>query len=616
VTITGNRSNFDGGGIRIQGPTHLFMLQDSLSGSTVISNNASGVDINGVVENTSDIGGGIDVEGFAIADISVTQNFFGGAINHNQASNGGGIATRNGGIVRLFTTIPNQQVSITENTARNHGGGIYSASRSQVCAFGYSISLNTAQNGGAIYTDSDGAGAEFLFGDLDDPTRCAVPHWVTTQLPTNAVYPTFQNEIEANTTIQDDGAAIFIARNTTFDTSSIRGELVHVALNTAGEVIKTQSPGVFPTLLTNCLIDGNSVRHELIHSESDFVMEGCTVANNFIPFGTPMLSTTSPATIRHSIIWQPAINTFKADFTKVIELTDSIVPDAAAIASAGFTQFFGVRSADPLFVNVSTFSGNYRLQAASPAIDYAATTVPTTNPNAAGPTDLAGHLRCGVTLTHVATSCDIGAYERQTPAPPITFPPDETFDELAGNEVPPGLLPAGWTSQNIAGTKNDWVTSGPLAFVGDPATVSDNALVTPAFVVIANARLSFTQLLSLETCCDGVVLEIAIGNGAFTDILAAGGHFVSGGYNAIVGGGNPIAGRSVWNGQGASFEDVVVDLPTAANGQSVRLRWRLASNDSNVGEQDGYFLDTIHLDLNRPNPDDIFKNGFQAPPAL
>ena len=97
---------------------------------------------------------------------------------------------------------------------------------------------------------------------------------------------------------------------------------------------------------------------------------------------------------------------------------------------------------------------------------------------------------------------------------------------------------------------------------------SDNALVTPAFTVTTNARLSFTQLLSLETCCDGVVLEIAIGNGAFTDILAAGGHFVSGGYNAIVGGGNPIAGRSVWNGQSAAFQNVVVDLPTAANGQS------------------------------------------------
>lgn len=621
VTITGNRSNFDGGGIRIQGPTHLFMLQDSLSGTAVISNNASGVDMNGVVENSGDIGGGIDVEGFAIADISVTQNFYGGAINHNQASNGGGIAARNGGIVRLFTTIPNQQVSITENTARNHGGGIYSAassSGSQVCAFGYNISLNTAQNGGAIYTDSDGAGAAFLFSDLDDPTRCAVPHWVTTQLPTNAVYPTFQNEIEANTTIQDDGAAIFIARNKTFDTSSLRGELVEFAFNTGGEVIKTQSPGVFPTLLTNCLIDTNFVRHELIHSESDFVMDGCTVAGNVIPIGTPTLSTTGPVTIRHSIIWQPAINTFNADFTQALALTDSIVPDAEAIAAAGFTltQFFGVRTADPLFVSTGAFNGNYRLRTGSPAIDYANTTAPQTNPNATGPTDLAGHLRCGVTLTDIDTRCDIGAYERQTPPPPITFPPDETFDEVGGNEEPPGLLPAGWTSQNIAGTPNNWITSGLAAVVGDPDTISDNALVTPLFTVTANARLSFIHFLSLEQCCDGVVLEIAIGNGAFKDILAAGGHFVSGGYNTIVGGGNPIAGRGVWNGLSASFQDVVVDLPTAANGQSVQLRWRLTSDDKNVGEQDGYMLDTVHLDLNRPNPDKIFANGFQPPPVL
>jgi hypothetical protein len=279
-------------------------------------------------------------------------------------------------------------------------------------------------------------------------------------------------------------------------------------------------------------------------------------------------------------------------------------------------QFFGVRTADPLFVSTGEFNGNYRLQTGSPAIDYANTTAPQTNPNATGPTDLAGHLRCGVTLTDIDTSCDIGAYERQTPAPPITFPPDETFDEVSGLEEPPGILPAGWISQNIAGTPNNWITSGAAAFVGDPDTVSDNALVTPAFGVTANARLSFKQLLlSLETCCDGVVLEIAIGGGAFTDILAAGGHFVSGGYNTIVGGGNPIAGRGVWNGMSADFQDVVVDLPTAANGQSVQLRWRLTSDGKNVGEQDGYILDTIHLDLNRPT-DLIFANGFEPRPVL
>lgn len=613
VTITGNRANFDGGGIRIQGPTHLFMLQDSLSGTAVISNNASGVAMNGDVVNTSDIGGGIDVENFAIADISVTQNF--GTIGGNQASNGGGIATRNGGIVRLFTTIPNQQVSIAENTARNHGGGIYTTgSGSLVCALGYALVLNTAQNGGALYADSGSAGAAFQFSALDDPALCATPHWVTTQVPTNAVYPSFQNEIEANTSTQDDGAAIFVASNV----NHFLADDLEIALNTGGEAIKTQSSGA-STRLTNCLIDANFPRHELIHSESDFVMDGCTVASNVIPFGTPTLRATSPVTIRHSIIWQPAINTFNADFTKALQLTDSIVPDAGAIASAGFTlvQFFGVRTADPLFVSTGAFNGNYRLRTGSPAIDYTNTTAPQTNPNVAGPTDLAGHLRCGVLLTtDFDTLCDIGAYERQTPAPPITFPPDETFDELGGNEEPPGVLPAGWTSQNIAGTPNNWITSGLAAFVGDPDTISDNVLVTPAFTVTANARLSFTQFLSLEPCCDGVALEIAIGNGAFKDILAAGGHFVSGGYNTIVGGQNPIAGRGVWNGLSASFQNVVVDLPTAANGKSVQLRWRLTSDDSNVGEQDGYFLDTIHLDLDRPNPDEIFANGFQPPPVL
>ena len=50
---------------------------------------------------------------------------------------------------------------------------------------------------------------------------------------------------------------------------------------------------------------------------------------------------------------------------------------------------------------------------------------------------------------------------------------------------------------------------------------------------------------------DGGVLEIRIGAGQFMDILAAGGAFVSGGYDRTIAPtntDNPLAGRAVWAG--------------------------------------------------------------------
>ena len=48
---------------------------------------------------------------------------------------------------------------------------------------------------------------------------------------------------------------------------------------------------------------------------------------------------------------------------------------------------------------------------------------------------------------------------------------------------------------------------------------------------------------------DGMVLEISINGGAFQDILAAGGNFVSGGYTGrILFTDGPLVGRPAWTG--------------------------------------------------------------------
>ena len=163
----------------------------------------------------------------------------------------------------------------------------------------------------------------------------------------------------------------------------------------------------------------------------------------------------------------------------------------------------------------------------------------------------------------------------------------------------PGL-PAGWTT-NIEAGGSAFVTSSTSAdsfpnsaFVPNAAVAGGSSLVTPNIAVSsAFSTATFRHRSDLETPWDGVVLEISIAGGAFQEIVAAGGSFVEGGYNASLsnGNGNPLAGRPAWTGNQTSFVTTTVQFPPQANGQSVRLRWRLGT-DANTAIN-GWFLDNI-----------------------
>ena len=157
--------------------------------------------------------------------------------------------------------------------------------------------------------------------------------------------------------------------------------------------------------------------------------------------------------------------------------------------------------------------------------------------------------------------------------------------------VTPPALPAGWTTTQDVGTAITWTTTatGPSsapnsAFANDPATVNMSSLVSPSVAISsASAQLKFKNKYVTESTFDGMVLEIAIGGGAFADIITAGGSFVSNGYNATISASfmSPIAGRMAWSGTSAGgYLDTVVNLPAAANGQNVQFRWRMASDNS------------------------------------
>lgn len=175
------------------------------------------------------------------------------------------------------------------------------------------------------------------------------------------------------------------------------------------------------------------------------------------------------------------------------------------------------------------------------------------------------------------------------------------FTEAFDGVVAPAL-PAGWTTAHTGSLAN-WVTSttNPSnapndAFSNEVTTAATSELVSPSISInSAAAQLIFRNLFNLETTFDGMVLEISIpsvAGGAFQDILVAGGSFPVGGngYNSSLStsSGNPLAGRQCWSGLSAgttsapAYITTTVNLPAAANGQSIKLKWRRGDDTGTV----------------------------------
>ncbi|MBV6497282.1 MAG: hypothetical protein DYH05_01715 [Acidobacteria bacterium ACB1] len=152
-------------------------------------------------------------------------------------------------------------------------------------------------------------------------------------------------------------------------------------------------------------------------------------------------------------------------------------------------------------------------------------------------------------------------------------------------------LPTGWTNTQDVGTLINWTTTatGPdtapnSAFANDPSGVNMASLETPSIPITSpSAQIKFRNKYITENTFDGAVLEIQIGANAWQDFITAGGSWVSGGYNATISTSfqSPIGGRQAWSGTSAGgYINTVGNIPAAANGQSVKFRWRMASDSS------------------------------------
>jgi hypothetical protein len=213
-----------------------------------------------------------------------------------------------------------------------------------------------------------------------------------------------------------------------------------------------------------------------------------------------------------------------------------------------------------------------------------------------------------------------------------------TFQLAGTNLVTPPALPSGWTADqgvNVAAAP-PWQTSNSgspspaadtapnAAFSQDPSNTCDNRLYTPSFTYASGAQMTFKQNYDLEqntatTAYDAGVLEISINGGAYTDIVTAGGSFVTGGYNHTAintGFSNPLLpSRPNWsgisNGGAGGFETCTVNLPAAGVGLPTKVRWRMGS-DSTVSHA-GWRLDSVSVSAGALS--EVFEGSICPPVA-
>ena len=166
-------------------------------------------------------------------------------------------------------------------------------------------------------------------------------------------------------------------------------------------------------------------------------------------------------------------------------------------------------------------------------------------------------------------------------------------------------IPADWTASPASG--NTWTVSAAQSnsapnsfFAPDMPVLTDMVLSnTNSYTLIANissyTTLSFWHRFNTEDGWDGGVVEISTNGGVNWSDL--GSKMITGKYNGSLGTGsnNSIGGRSAFTGNnGASFMHTVINLSSYA-GQSVRIRFRFASDDNTAPVGGGWYVDDIIL---------------------
>ena len=482
VVVINNTAQFSGGGIRIDGDSRLVMLADGIA---VTGNEAIGID---PANNQPKFGngGGVEVVGPASADIGSPGAGNSGVIYANTARNGGGIAiaapdTSFDSIarVRLFSTDATRPVRVHDNRATQAGGGVYvlpnqgldNTSHAVLCAFDFRIEDNRAPQGSGIYADtSSDALGETLGGEVgmnlpnDDPQYdffCAGGPALPTLGAVACAQGTPCNTISSNVAEDENGnptagAAILIETEGT-----LTAHRVMIANNVGSQALRLIAGGSFGidvALLFDCLIADNAVTGELIRMEGvatgviSLGLDNCTLANNTIGAAN-VLSASSSFALKRSVLWQPGKQSLQQSGGSR-DVSDVVTSEKFSLDGGSVDS---VIQADPRFIDPA--HADYHLQAASPAVDFAAPIVGDQRDldNLPRDQDLVVPDRFG--------DRDLGAYERQTLLP-LVLNKDFDTDLRLWSVVIPGS--ATWNSANAPGS-----SGGSVLVSVSPPVVGD-----------------------------------------------------------------------------------------------------------------------------------------------
>src|SRR5436190_201321 len=221
----------------------------------------------------------------------------------------------------------------------------------------------------------------------------------------------------------------------------------------------------------------------------------------------------------------------------------------------------------------------------------------------------------GVRVDGLAVSGASCFYPSPTPYPTPTPVPGLCTTENFDNVAAPAL-PLGWSAEVLSGNYPTWETATEKPdsppndlFVGDQDGISDKVVTSPPILInSASAVLTFRNNFLTEydtsTLWDGFVLEVSINGGPFNDVTdpAVGGTFVSGGYTGYIDStaNNPLAGRLAWSGDSGGYITTVINLGPNLNGQSIRLRFRMGTDEAVSAP--GVRIDGLAISCFGPSP--------------
>lgn len=385
VIVANNTARYSGGGVYVDQLRQFFMQQP---GSVLMWNTAEGA-------NGSGYGGGLTI----LDKGRGTTAFIGsgvpgvGAIASNTAVYGGGVAVVgddpgsattaiiSDSVLRVQQTVANQPAMIRDNVASQRGGGIYlrpyndtdDLVRAQAWLWNAELSGNSAPAGAAIYS----VAADTLLGSPRggrvhfNAEASGYSPGGTASCPSGqfcgGIFDNIARDINGQATTGavihlEEHSQLLIGHNT--NGALVRGGL-RIEGNRGGRLI--HAGGNTPIHLQNTLIADNQTTNVLIQAGNNEFLRvvDTTLTGNVIGGSHVFAKGDGPYGVTRSILWQPGKTILQCSgCSKAFEY---VIASERASLDGGQTPH--VQVSPPRFIDPDR--GDYRLRAASPAIDYA-----------------------------------------------------------------------------------------------------------------------------------------------------------------------------------------------------------------------------------------------------